>query len=237
MANFLLIHGSCHGAWCWRDILPLLNRNGHSALAIDLPGAGQDKTPVSEVTLERYADAITSAMSNQTILVGHSAAGYPISAAAMQRPDAVEHLVYLCAYLPKTCKSMIDRRMEAPHQPLLEAVVKSVDGLSYTINPDKAGQKFYHDCPAETVDYARAHLCAQPIKPQATPLTVTVPLRRLPKSYIMCENDGAIPPEFQEELANEWSELSVHRMACGHSPFFAQPDRLAEILLQIAGAK
>lgn len=237
MADFLLIHGSCHGAWCWRDVLPLLNRNGHSARAIDLPGAGQDKTPVSEVTLERYVDAITSAMSEQTILVGHSAGGYPISAAAMRRPQAVEHLVYLCAYLPKSCKSMIDRRMEAPSQPLLEAVVKSADGLSYTINPDLARQKFYQDCPPDAVDYAKAHLCAQPIKPQATPLTVTRQLRELPKSYILCENDGAIPPEFQEVLATEWSELSVHRMACGHSPFFAKPARLAEILLQIAGAK
>ena len=37
MARFLLIHGSCHGAWCWRDLLPELAARGHEARAIDLP--------------------------------------------------------------------------------------------------------------------------------------------------------------------------------------------------------
>ena len=37
MARFLLIHGSCHGAWCWRDLLGELANLGHDAHAIDLP--------------------------------------------------------------------------------------------------------------------------------------------------------------------------------------------------------
>jgi pimeloyl-ACP methyl ester carboxylesterase len=237
MANFLLIHGSCHGAWCWRDMLPLLNRDGHTARAIDLPGAGRDRTPLAEVTLDLYADAIIHAMTGPTILVGHSAGGYPISAAAMRRPDLVRHIVYLCAYLPKTCKTMVDRRIEAPRQPLLEAVVKSDDGISYTIRPDMAREKFYQDCPVEAVAFAKAHLSAQPIKPQATPLTVTDTLRRLPKSFIRCLQDGAIPTEFQQTMTTEWPELTVHEMDCGHSPFFAQPGRLAEILIQTAEAQ
>ena len=175
-------------------------------------------------------------MTGPTVLVGHSAGGYPISAAAMRRPDLVDHLVYLCAHLPRTCRSMIDRRIEADRQPLLDAVVKSDDGLSYTIRPDKAREKFYHDCTAEVVAYAKAHLTAQPIKPQATPLTVTETLRKLPKTYIRCLRDGAIPTEFQLALSREWPELRVHEMDCGHSPFFARPARLAELLIQTAEA-
>jgi pimeloyl-ACP methyl ester carboxylesterase len=49
MAEFLLIHGSCHGAWCWRDVLPELERLGHSARAIDLPSHGVDQTPIKDV--------------------------------------------------------------------------------------------------------------------------------------------------------------------------------------------
>ncbi|MGB5560183.1 MAG: alpha/beta fold hydrolase [Paracoccaceae bacterium] len=236
MADFLLIHGSCHGAWCWRDMLPRLNVRGHTARAIDLPGAGQDATPLAEVTLDLYADAIIAAMTGPTVLVGHSAGGFPISAAAMRRPDLVAHLVYLCAHLPQTGKSMIDRRKDTAHQPLLDAVRKSDDGLSYTVIPEKARAKFYPDCPPEAVAYALAHLCAQPILPQATPLTVTDSLRALPKSYILCQQDGAIPPVFQDALTHEWPEFRVQEMNCGHSPFFAQPARLAEILLQIAEA-
>jgi len=236
MADFLLIHGSCHGAWCWRDMLPRLNTGDHTARAIDLPGAGQNRTRLAEVTLDLYADAIIDAMRGPTILVGHSAGGYPISAAAIRRPDLIAHLVYLCAHLPQTGKSMIDRRKDADRQPLLDAVEKSADGLSYSVLPSKAREKFYQDCPDEIVDYAKAHLCPQPIKPQATPLTVTDSLHNLPKSYIRCLHDGAIPTEFQADLIREWPELTAYEIDSGHSPFFAQPDRLAEILLQIAEA-
>jgi len=236
MADFLLIHGSCHGAWCWRDMLPLLNACGHRAQAIDLPSHGDDTTPVGEVTLALYADAIIAAMRGPTVLVGHSAAGFPISAAAMKRPDLVAHLVYLCAHLPQTGKSMIDRRRDATRQPLLDAVVKAEDGLSYSIRPEMAREKFYQDCPDEAVAYAIARLGPQPIAPQATPLTVTQTLRDLPKSYIRCLHDGAVPTEFQKDLTHEWPELAVYEMDSGHSPFFAQPARLAEILFQIAEA-
>ena len=234
MAEFLLIHGSCHGAWCWRDILPLLNQQDHSARAIDLPGNGADKTRIGAVTLGIYTDAIVAAIDRPVILVGHSAAGFPISAAAMKAPEKVQRLVYLCAYVPETGKSMVDRRLDASRQPLRDAIVKSADGLSYSIDPAKAGEKFYQDCAPEIVDFAKTHLCPQPILPQATPLTVTDTLRQMPKSYIRCLNDAAVPPEFQISMSKDWPERSVFEMDCGHSPFFAQPDRLAEILIRIA---
>jgi len=30
VADFLLIHGSCHGAWCRRDLIPKLTALGHT---------------------------------------------------------------------------------------------------------------------------------------------------------------------------------------------------------------
>jgi len=82
MAEFLLIHGSCHGAWCWRDVLPELIGLGHTARALDLPSHGDDKTPIAEVTLDLYRDAILDAIDTPVVLAGHSMAGFPIAAAA-----------------------------------------------------------------------------------------------------------------------------------------------------------
>lgn len=62
MAEFLLIHGSCHGAWCWRDVIPELEALGHTARAIDLPSHGDDRTPIADVTLDLYRDAILEAI-------------------------------------------------------------------------------------------------------------------------------------------------------------------------------
>lgn len=104
MARFLLVHGSWHGAWCWRDVLPLLREMGHDAKAIDLPGHGDDTTPPSKVTLAAYSDAVIAAMRPDTILVGHSMGGYPITAAAEKATQRVAHLVYLAAYVPLSCQ-------------------------------------------------------------------------------------------------------------------------------------
>ncbi|MFP4275596.1 MAG: alpha/beta fold hydrolase, partial [Paracoccaceae bacterium] len=117
MAEFLLIHGSCHGAWCWRDVLPALAGLGHTARAIDLPGHGEDKTPVAEITLEGYRDAILAAIDTPVILVGHSMAGFPIAAAAEAAPERIARLVFLCAYAPRDGLSLVDMRREAPRQP------------------------------------------------------------------------------------------------------------------------
>ena len=37
VATFLLIHGACHGAWCWEAVAPLLHERGHEVVAPDLP--------------------------------------------------------------------------------------------------------------------------------------------------------------------------------------------------------
>jgi hypothetical protein len=38
MADFVLVHGAWHGAWCWRRILPGLHQAGHRAFAVSLTG-------------------------------------------------------------------------------------------------------------------------------------------------------------------------------------------------------
>src|SRR5688572_19586009 len=100
MASFLLIHGSCHGAWCWRDLLPELAARGHHARAIDLPGHGQDRTPVAQITLDSYVGAVLAAIDTPPILVGHSLGGITLTATAERAPERITRLVYLCAWLP-----------------------------------------------------------------------------------------------------------------------------------------
>ncbi len=236
MARFLLIHGSCHGAWCWRDLLPLLRQAGHQAEAIDLPSHGQDRTPAAEVTLDLYARAIVAAaraMGGPVVLVGHSMAGYPITAAAELAPETIERLVYLCAYPPAPGQSLADRRRAAARQPLLPHIRRTPDGLAWTVDPDRLAEVFYHDCPPGTVDYARAHLTPQPIRPQETVLALTERSAGLPRHYIRCTDDRTIPPEWQEAMTADWPAASVSTLPTGHSPFFAAPAMLAQSLIEI----
>jgi pimeloyl-ACP methyl ester carboxylesterase len=234
MADFLLIHGSCHGAWCWRDVIPKLAARGHAARAIDLPGHGQDPTPVNDVTLDGYARAILAALHGPTIVVGHSMGGFPITRAADLDPTRIAHLIYLCAYVPLGGTSLADQRRRAPRQPLLPAIRRAADGRSFTIDPAMARDVFYHDCDADTAAWATRHLGPQAVAPQETPFTPGPHVATIPRDYILCDDDRTIPPEYQATMTAHWPPGSVHHLPCGHSPFLACPARLAETLARIA---
>lgn len=234
MADFLLVHGSCHGAWCWRDVIAELRARGHVGRAIDLPGNGDDHTPPAQVTLGASAQAVAAASTPETILVGHSWGGYPVSAAAEHSPERMRGIIYLCAYVPESGCSMVDMRKRAPRQPLLEAVRRSPSGDSYTIAEDRVRALFYHDCPPEAVTFAKSRLCPQATRPQTEPLFVGDRFLRVPKAYIRCREDRTIPPEYQTEMTRNWPRDRVYEMNTSHSPFFSDPKGLAELLIRIA---
>ncbi|MBV1895390.1 MAG: alpha/beta fold hydrolase [Rhodobacteraceae bacterium] len=234
MADFLLIHGSCHGAWCWRDLIPQLQALGHTARAIDMPGHANDTTPISEVTLDTCGKAILAASTPDTLIVGHSWGGYPISAAAEINPDAMRELIYLSAYLPISGMSLVGMSKLQKDQPLVGAVIRSEDKTSFTVDPDRIRDLFYHDCSDEVVAFATASLRPQVIKPQVTPLTVTERFASVPKSYIQTLYDHTIPPDFQLELAKDIAEDRIYSMPTSHSPFFSDPKGLAALLDRIS---
>lgn len=232
MAEFLLIHGSNHGAWCWRDVLPSLAAHGHHVRAIDLPAAGDDPTPAADVTLDSYRDAVVAAMEGPTILVGHSLGGISITAAAAAAPETVQALVFVTAWAPAEGESARDLRARYGCETLMAAMRLGADRATSDFADETLEPFFYHDCPPGTADVARRHLKPQPVAPGTAPAP-RVP-ETIPCHYILCTADRIIPPGAQAELCRGWPAHRVHEMDTGHSPFFADPDRLAGILNQIA---
>ncbi len=231
MSSFLLIHGSCHGAWCWDDLIPHLTAAGHTARAIDLPSHGHDDTPPGDVTLDLYARAIVDAIDEPVVLVGHSMAGYPITAAANLAPEKISKLIYVCAYVPMPGKSLAEMRRMAPSQPLLDAIRVSADRVTFSVDPADAAAKFYHDVDPARADWAVARLGPQPILPQETPMT---PAHAVPRHYIRCLDDRTIPPAFQVTMTADWPRDQVSEMPTSHSPFLADPAGLTALLGRVA---
>ncbi|MBL3701276.1 alpha/beta fold hydrolase [Sulfitobacter sp. BDSS02] len=234
MADFLLVHGSCHGAWCWRDLIPELKALGHTARAIDLPGNGEDDTPCGDATLPGCGAAVLAASTPDTIILGHSWGGFPIAAAAEVDPKAMRALIFLCAYVPRDGLSMVDLRKRAKRQPILPAVIRNPDGATMRIDPEQAAGLFYSDCSQEIIDFAVPLLCDQAILPQKTPLEVSQDYESVEKFYIRCTEDQTIPPEYQAEMVDDWPSDRVFEMPTSHSPFFSDPKGLAKLMDQIA---
>ena len=103
MTTFVLVHGSWHGSWCWCRVVPELEALGHRVLALDLPGHGDDATPVARITLAAYAECVAAVVrgaAEPVVLVGHSFGGIVISQAAELIPERISRLVILNAPHP-----------------------------------------------------------------------------------------------------------------------------------------
>ncbi|MFC4807901.1 alpha/beta fold hydrolase [Paenibacillus sp. GCM10023250] len=149
MSVYVLIHGAWHGAWCWRKVIPLLESAGHRAIAIDLPGHGEDRTPLSEVTLEAYAKRVTSVIDGidqeEVILVGHSMGGMAVSQAAEYRPNRIKSIVYISGFLFKNGQTMLD---VIPPHPYVHI---SDDGATMTVSKLKVEDMLYNNCQMEDI--------------------------------------------------------------------------------------
>ncbi|KAJ0097113.1 hypothetical protein Patl1_28786 [Pistacia atlantica] len=47
--HFVLVHGACHGAWCWYKVSTLLKSEGHKVTMLDMAASG--KHPKQDLTL------------------------------------------------------------------------------------------------------------------------------------------------------------------------------------------
>ena len=56
----------------------------------------------------------------------------------------------------------------------------------------------------------------------------------MPSTYVVCENDNAIPVFAQEAMARRAGR--VERLPSAHSPFLSHPDELTEVLERAATA-
>jgi pimeloyl-ACP methyl ester carboxylesterase len=233
MTDILLVHGSCHGAWCWHRVIPALAALGLAARAIDLPGLGEDSTPPAQVTLASSAAAILAALTGPTLVIGHSAAGYPITAAAEAEPSRIAGLAYLCAYAPAPGLSLVEMRKAGPRQPLAPALRMVADGQAFAFDPDMVDALFYHDCGPEDRALAARSLRPQPLGPQTTGLDLSARSQALPRYYIRCTDDRAIPPEYQEVMERAVPAANRFTLPTSHSPFFSAPADLARLIAEI----
>jgi len=235
MGTYVLVHGAGHGGWCWRKVVEILRREGHQVEAPDLPGHGEDKTPISQVTLKAYADRVCQVLDTQAepvVLVGHSMGGIVISQAAEYRSDRIKTLVYLTAALLPDGQSLL-QGLQGGSGTLEDALA----GRDLTLSGDRTyatyadaviRERFYGDCSDEDVAWAKSRLTRQAVEPLAAPVRTTREnFGRIPRVYIECLLDKAIPASAQKQMYTAIPCERVLSMNTSHSPFLSAPKELA----------
>ena len=240
MSTFVLVHGAGGGAWCWDKVVQLLEEAGHKAIALDMPGHGQDKTPIGEVTLQSYVDRACEAIDAQpepVVLLGHSMGGMVITQTAEERPDRIRALVYLNARILKNGESMFQAARENtdPAQSIfLKNVVMAPDEKSFTLRDEAIKEILYGDCSNDDVARAKALTVPEAIAPNTTPVHTTEErFGRVPRVYITCLRDRSLAPSAQKRLYTAFPCRKVITMDTSHSPFFSAPRELAGHLLSV----
>jgi pimeloyl-ACP methyl ester carboxylesterase len=246
--RFVLIHGGFHGAWCWDRTIPELQRLGHGAVAMDLPGHGARRDERS--TLADRRDAIVAVLQPGDVLVGHSGGGFDATLAADATTDLVSHVVYLAAGLPLEGRTVLEATggATAPAAEGEGKVTQLMDdetGMLRFIRPNNRGRMewvdfrgawdfFYHDCDETTARWAFERLTPAPVEF----LTETVSLPRfwkaeLARSYILCLQDRA-KPHSMSEVVIERLGVAPLTIDSSHSPFLSRPRQLAQLLVNAA---
>jgi pimeloyl-ACP methyl ester carboxylesterase len=237
MKTFILIHGSWHSAWNWHKVIPLLEKAGHKAIAIDLPGMGRDKTPIESVkmktTVKNICELIDS-IPGKLILVGHSKNGIMISQAAEYRPHKIEKLVYLAAYLIPDGKTQREYSVLDTEGWLKPYVTQHPETNSHTLQPEIFKEGLYHDCEEDITELAKVLLSHEPVESGITPIELTEEnFGSIPRVYIECTEDRAVTPFIQKLMYTETPCEKVYSLPTSHSPFFSKPKELVEILVQL----
>jgi pimeloyl-ACP methyl ester carboxylesterase len=237
MSVYILVHGAWHGSWCWDKIAPFLEKVGHQVQAPDLPGHGDDKTPIAEISLKAYADRVCDILDTQpepVILVGHSMGGVVVTQAAEYRPDKVKILIYVAAFLLKNGEFLLQYAEQDKDSMVLPNLIMAQDQSFATLKEEAVREVFYGDCSDEDIEKAKSLLVPQAVAPLATPVKTSQDnFGSLPRIYISCSRDRAISPPIQEKMCSNLPCEKVIQMDTSHSPYLSAPEELAKHLLSI----
>jgi len=234
MARIVLVHGAFGRAANWDRVAPGLRAAGHDVEAIDLPGQGDDPTPVAEVTLDRYAARVCEALADgpPAVLVGHSMGGVVITQAAARCPANVDRLVYVAAFLPADGESLIDltQRPEGAGDAVQAGLVVDGDPPVATMPPQAAREGLMHCCDDEAAAWAQS----------VAPFTHPVSLDRgdafdaLPRAYVTCLQDRAVKPALQRLMFERAGCDPVIEIDTDHCVWASRPDELVAALDRLA---
>jgi len=140
---------------------------------------------------------------------------------------AVAQAVYLSAFWPTRGQSVVELLGGGP---LPDWLLQRDDGtLEMTDDLEVRRQIECGDVDPDRAAETLGRMVPQSVSSFAAPSTA--PDRRHATTYIICEQDQAVPPAAQEQWAAEAD--NVVRLPSAHQPMVSMPDRLAAVLTQV----
>ncbi|MFN3431772.1 MAG: alpha/beta fold hydrolase [Candidatus Sericytochromatia bacterium] len=222
MSTFVLIPGAGGAAWYWHRVVPLLERAGHEAIAIDLPGDDP------QAGLSAYAERVVAAIGTRTdvVLVAQSMGAFTAALVCDRIPAQIGTLVFVNAMVPQPGETAGEWWENTGSHEASQAAAER-DGYSTEFD---LFTYFLHDVPKQVVEAGAAHerheaaiAFEEPARFRAWP--------DVPIHVVAGQGDRLFPADFQARIARERLGKSVDRVPGGHLNSLSYPQELVDQLL------
>jgi pimeloyl-ACP methyl ester carboxylesterase len=240
MARLVLVHGAFGGAWSWEPLIGPLEAAGHTVETLDLPGGGDDATPLEEVTLDACAERVCAVLAQRperAVLLGYSMGGVIVTQAASNCPERVASLIFMAAFMPADGQSLLDlTRLPEGEGDMIQAnVVVEGEPAVAALSDEAAAEAIYHCCTPEQTAQALARRRPQAVAPFASPVHVDeAVLASIPRSYVLTGQDRCIMPALQRRMIAEHPCRKVIEIDTDHAPHLSRTDEVVAALLELA---
>jgi pimeloyl-ACP methyl ester carboxylesterase len=231
--TFVLVHGAWHGGWCWQRVADRLRGGDHVVFTPTLTGLGERSHLLcAGIDLKTHIADVVNVMKweglSDIVLCGHSYGGVVISGVAEALPQAIRSIVFLDAFVPRHGEAVQDLTGPA----VREAVQAALQRGDIVIPPRPAEAFGVNPADRAWVD----RLCVgQPIGTFTDKIVLTGARERIArKSYIRAKSYAN--PGFDRALGEVRSDPSwrSYEVPSGHDVMVDMPERLTEILLEVA---
>jgi pimeloyl-ACP methyl ester carboxylesterase len=234
-ATFVLVHGAWHGGWCWRRTADILRGRGHRVFTPTLTGvADRSHLAGPDVNLSTHVADVANLIRweglSDVVLCGHSYGGMVISGVAEEAPaGAIASIVFLDAFLPADGRSLFDYTTAEGREggPMMEegeatGLVSPLPAEVLAVNPaDRA--------------WVDAQCTRHPWRCFTEKAKMSGARERIArKAYVFATGyPGLAFGDFAADVRTRPDWL-YYEVPCGHDVMLDAPERLAELLQELA---
>ena len=160
--------------------------------------------------------------------------GVAITQAAARCPERIALLVYVAAFLPSAGQSLLDltHLPEGADDQVQANLVVTGEPPVATLPVRAAREVVFGDCSDELATWGAERLGEQPLAPFMAPVDAVEPA--VPRAYVLCTRDLAIPPALQRRMIAENPCVDVVELDTDHSPMLSATRDLAAALDRFA---
>ena len=242
--TFVLVHGGWSSGFSYHQLIERLVSAGHRAVAVDLPGHGQqarfprsyltqdldafptEPSPSADLTLAGAAGHVANVVrriadrtGGKVILLGHSSGGIVIGKVANEVPNLVARLVYTAAYLIAKRDSAFDYFDPTPYYPnVRELRVLRTNWRDPAVRAMLKPGLFPLSTDETFLAFANTWQPDFPLSFLTTTSRVDKQvLTRIPRTYVRFADDGTITPQAQDQWIAEADALAPRNRTDVHT--------------------